>query len=389
MRTAPYIVDPYTYYQTLRSTDPVHWNAAMGFWTLTRYEDATAALLHPSLSSRRPERGWGSSPSATHSVYQTVSDWMLRLDPPAHTRLRTSANHAMYASFRRAMQQRIQHTVDRLLDAVIPAREAELISQLAAPLALSGIADLIGISLRDQHQFQNWSDEVAAAMEGEPNTARMARAQRSIIQAKDYLSRVLEKRRQQPEEDIMSRFLQATTPEEQLNDEEIMGICMLLLLAGHDTVVHLLANGVHALLRHPEQVDRLRTQPHLLDSAVQECLRFDSPLQGLLRVAKEDLELGGKQIRRGQSVLVWLSAANRDPAQFAAPDRFDIARRNNLHLGFGHGIHRCLGAWLATLMVTTVIEGLLERAPALSLVGCGEWQGNVLFRSQSAVRIRF
>jgi pimeloyl-[acyl-carrier protein] synthase len=389
MRTATYIVDPYTYYQQLRSTDPVHWNSALRFWTLTRHEDASAALLHPSLSSRRSELGLAGSPLVARSVYQTVSNWMLRLDPPAHTRLRTSANHAMDANLRQGMQRRIRHTVDGLLDAVVPAREAELISQLAAPLALSGIADLIGISPRDQHQFQNWSDEVAAAVEGEPNTVLMARAQGSITEARGYLSRVLQERRRQSEKDLMSGLLQVTTPEEQLNDEEIIGICMLLLLAGHDTATHLLANGVYALLRNPEQLYALKVQPQLLGSAVEECLRYDSPLQGLLRVATEDLELGGKHIRRGQSVLVWLSAADRDPAQFVAPDRFDIARKNNRHLAFGHGIHRCLGAWLASLMATTLIEGLLERVPALSLAGGGEWHGNILFRSQSALRIRF
>jgi cytochrome P450 len=391
---ARYLANPYPYYSRLRATDPVHWNAAMQFWTLTRYSDVLAALMHPALSSRRLEPNLDrldeESKETGRHVYGALSKWLLRSDPPEHTRLRALATPALQGGAVPRLRGRIEQAADGLLDAVTPAHQMELISEFAAPLALSSIAGLIGVPPADHARFHRWSSDVGAAAETGPNPRLLVRAQASLLEVKEYLQGLIAQRRSQPADDLLSAWLRPAADGSRLTGEEIVDLCALLLLAGHDTATHLLANGVLALLQHPDQLDLLRAEPVLLDHAVQEILRFDSPLQGLLRVAREDLELGGKRIRRDHTVLIWLAAANRDPGQFAQPDRLDIVRKGNRHLGFGHGMHHCLGASLGLLTVGVGIERLLKRTPGLRLADVRvEWQGNFLFRSQRSMRILF
>jgi len=266
----------------------------------------------------------------------------------------------------------------------------EVISDFSAPLALSAIADLIGVPQQDHARFQQWSDELAAVAEAGPEMRRIARAHASLYEVKEYFQELLAQRRRHHKDDFLSGLLRAEARGDHLVDSEIIAISMLVLLAGHDTTTHLLANSILALLQNPDQLDRLRANPPLMESAVEELVRYDSPLQGLLRVATEDVELGGKRIGRGETVLVWLAAANRDPAQFPEPDRLDVARKINRHVAFGHGIHHCLGASLGLLTVETAIRTLLLRAPPLRLAsGVIEWQGNFLFRSQRSLQVLF
>ena len=252
---------------------------------------------------------------------------------------------------------------------------------------LSAIADLIGVPPKDQGRFQRWSDDVAAAAEAGPDPRRLTRSHQSLFEVKEYFQDLISRRRRQREDDLLSGLVNAAAGEDHLSEEEITAFSTLLLLAGHETTTHLLANGILALLQNPDQLDRLRAEPNLVERAVQELFRYDSPLQGLLRVAIDDLELGGKLITRGQTVLVWVAAANRDPEQFTEPDRLEIGRKTNRHVAFGHGVHHCIGSSLGSLIVGTAIHALLERAPRLRLAtGVVEWQGNVLFRSQRSLR---
>jgi len=368
VRAVHYIDDPYPYYHRLRAADPVHWHAAMELWTVTRHADACAALLHPALSSRRPEpqleRYDATARPLARSVYGTLSTWMVRLDAPAHTRLRAFANRALHARVMTGMRERLRRTADGLLDALPDIHQLEVISQLAAPLALSGIASLLGVPAAQQGQLRQWTDAVGAAAEAGLEPEGLADAQHSLEAARDCFGGILAQRRQSPQADLLSGLLRVSAEGDCLDEEEVTGISMLLLLAGHDTVKHMVANSIGALLQNPTQLGRLRSTPELLESAVRECLRYDSPLQGVLRVANADLQIGAKRISRGQSVVIWLAAANRDPVEFPEPDRFNIARENTRHLAFGHGAHRCLGAALALPTIGAALEALLARTPA-------------------------
>ncbi len=384
---ARYLANPYSYYRRLRAIDPVHWNSALQLWTLTRHGDALTALTHPALSSRRPQPRLD-DPAAL-SVYDSLAAWLLRSDPPVHTRLRALATHSLHARIV-GMRSRIRAQAEQLVDAAQPRHGMEVISELAAPLAFATIADLIGVPAQDHMRFYQWADDVGAAAESAPEARLMARAQRSLAEVSAYFEGLIALRRHEPADDLLTEWIGAAPGGDRLTDGEISVICTLLLLAGHDTATHLLANGILALLWHPDQLDRLRADPALGDDAVQELLRYDSPLQGVLRLAVDDLELAGRRIARGQTVLVWLAAANRDPEQFVAPDRLDITRKANRHVAFGCGIHHCLGASLGLMIASAGIERLLARAPSLRLASDRtEWQGNFLFRSQRSLRVLF
>jgi len=389
-----YLADPYPHYHRLRSADPVHWSSSQKLWMLTRYADVVAALRHPGLSSRRPR------PDCDHlqqeartiatSFYNTLSTWLLRSDPPHHSRVRKLATPAFDRGFIQRMRNGVRQAADRLLDAVEPSGQMEVIADFAAPLALSAIADQIGVPRQDQTRFQQWSADLGAAAESAPQGVLLARGHRSLCAVEGYFRDLLHRRRLQPQDDLPSRWLRAEANQDRLAEEEIIGLSTLLLLAGQDTATHLLANGVLALLQNRDQWEKLRAEPSLIEGAVEEFLRYDTPLQGVLRVAVEDLELGGKRISQGQTVLVWLGAANRDPAQFPEPDRLDVGRQANHHVGFGHGIHYCLGALLGRLITATAMRALLERAPRFRLaIGVAQWQGNFLFRCQRLLRTLF
>ena len=394
LMTLQHIVDPYSYYNHLRLRDPVHWNPSAQLWTLTRYADVVAGLECPRLSSQRPQ------PNLSHfgeemrqaacSVYDALLPWLLRSDPPVHTRLRELVSRVFTPRLVESRRPGVQRIVDRLLDTVTPCGQMDFIGDFAAPLALSVIADLIGIPQQDHSQFQQWCHELSQLTEHEPEPRRIAQAHASLCSVRDYFADLLDSRRRQDNDDLLSGFLRAEVRGDHLSEAEILAMSALLLLAGHDTITHLLANGVLALLQSPGQCKLVKETPSLIEPAVQELLRYDSPLQGLLRIATHDIEFGAKRIERGQKVLLWLGAANRDLAQFHEPDRLDVARKMNRHVAFGFGIHRCVGAPLGLLTVETAIRTLLTRAPRLRLATqFVAWEGNLLFRNQQSLPVLF
>jgi cytochrome P450 len=264
----------------------------------------------------------------------------------------------------------------------------DLIADFAAPLALSAIADLIGIPQQDHAQFQQWCHALSQLTEYGPGPQQIAQAHASLYCVRGYFRDLLARRRRESKDDLLSRFQRLEVRGERLNEREIIAMSALLLLAGHDTITHLLANGVLALLQNPAQCKVIQEDPSTIGPAVQELLRYDSPLQGLLRIATHGIEFGGKRVEQGQKVLLWLGAANRDPEQFDEPDRLDVARKMNRHVAFGFGIHRCVGAPLGLLTVATAIRALLMRAPRLRLATkVIEWEGNLLFRNQRSLRV--
>jgi cytochrome P450 len=386
------VENPYPYYDGIRA-NPVHWDDLLKCWTLTSYAHIAEALTHPGLSSRRPEPNLDSlSPEAkqqAREVCDTLAEWLLRLDAPAHTRLRALANQALTRQCLDGLRDPLRKTAESLIDARQSSGYMEVITEFARPLALSAIGALLGLPPVHQPKFERWADAVGAAAEGAPEAARMVRARQSLTYARQYLVDLLSACPVTLEGGMLARLRGAEYKGGHINLREIVGITTLFLLAGRDTACHSLANGLLALLQDPDQLELLTKDPSLIDRAASEVIRYDSPLQGVMRVAVRDLELGGKQIKRGQTVVLWLAAANRDPALFADANRLIVKRKAGSHLAFGHGIHYCLGSSLGTLVVATGLESLIGRSDRLGLANpVVEWQGNFLFRSQRSLMIR-
>jgi cytochrome P450 len=384
---ARYIADPYPFYRRLRAQDPVHWNRVAQLWALTRYDDVVAALRHPGLSSARPrpdlDRLSPSSRQAAESVYDVLASWLLRSDPPSHTRLRGLVGPGFTSAAMESLGPRIEHEAHRLLSEVHHAGQMDVLADFAYPLSVRTILAFIGLPMQDSVRFKQWSDDVAAVADGGPQSGRAERAHSSLRAMTAYLLDFMDHRPDAPatNNDLLGWLASVTHPGDRLTDDEVIGMCALVLLAGHETVFNLIGNGLLALLLHPLQLDRLRRDPGLMSNAVDELCRYDSPLQGLLRYATEKLSVGAKTIEPGATVLLWLGAANRDPAVFAEPDELNFSRPTNRHVAFGYGVHFCLGAPLARIALPIAFRALLDHAPALRLVPEPiAWQGNLLFR---------
>jgi pimeloyl-[acyl-carrier protein] synthase len=380
--------DPYPVLDALRTHDPVHFIDLPGLWFLTRYDDVVAALHDPRLSAERFQLTLPEMQSS--ALISSLSTMMLLRDPPHHTRLRTLVSKAFTPRVVENLRPRIQEIIDALIDAVQPAGRMEFMQDLAAPLPVVVIAQLLGIPVEDRAQFKRWSDALLVIADGTLAPAGFADAERSAAEFKDYLGGVIARRRNHPSDDLISSLLAAQEHEDRLTADELFSTCVLLLIAGHETTTNLIGNGMLALLRHPDQLVLLRDNPALIRSAIEELLRYESPVQLTSRVARDDFEIRGKPIRKGQEVCCGLAAANRDPEQFAEPDRLAVTRADNHHVAFGHGLHFCLGAPLARLEGQIAMLTLLRRLPGLRLATDSvEWREGIMMRSLKALPLRF
>jgi pimeloyl-[acyl-carrier protein] synthase len=366
------LADPYPVYHRLRSTDPVHWSERIGRWVLTRYDDVVQALSDPRLSServgpgaRQPEVGGGSLP-ARPGIPENM---LLFSDPPKHTRLRGLVNKAFTPRVLDAMRTRIQAIVDEALNAVQDTGHMEVIADLSYPLAATVIAELLGVPPEDRDHFGHWARGFVPRFTDPTPAEDQRRMLESSTALSAYLSALVAGRRAEPREDLLSSLVQAQKERDRLSTEELFANMILLLIAGLETTAQLIGNGTWALLCHPDQLQLLLREPARIRWAIEELLRYDTPVQWAGRIATEDLEIGGGQIRSGQWVMPMLGAANRDPAQFPDPDRLDIAREDIRHVAFGYGPHFCLGAPLARLEAQIAFETLLRRMPNLRLEG--------------------
>lgn len=391
-----FLADPYPFYHQLREHDPVHWNQVLGFgmWVLTRYPDVLFVLRDPRLSAQRRsaevvQQALQLFPEAADASPLARANTMLSCDPPDHTRMRTLVNKAFTPRAVEAMRPRVQAIVDSLLDAAQERGGMDIIADLAYPLPVIVIAEMLGVPPEDRDRFKRWSDDVVATIEPVLSPEAQRRAQQASLELTEYFRGIVEQRRQDPRDDLLSALIAAEEQGDRLTEDELYATCILLLVAGNETTTNLIGNGMLALLRHPDQLQRLREDPSLLESAVEEMLRFESPVQLTARVALEDLEVGGRQVQRGQLLLALLGAANRDPAQFPDPDRFEIARRDNRHLAFGHGIHYCLGAPLARLEAQVAFRSLLARFPRLEpAFDAPQWRPAVTLRGLASLPVR-
>jgi cytochrome P450 len=365
--------NPYPLYQQIRSTDPVHWWDALKVWVLTRYADVVTALHDPLMSTERILPELEALPLAQREAqrpqYESLARQMAFVDPPEHTRLRSLVNKAFTPRAVEALRPRVQSIVDDLLDAVQEQGEMDVIRDLAYPLPTTVIASMFGCPPEDHLRLKKWSNDFAQLFDvRELTPEESAERMRNLDEFTDYFRYHASERRKNPKDDIMSALVAAEEQGEKLNAEELYANCVLIVFAGHETTTNLIGNGLLALLRHPDQMQMLKDDPSLIPGAVEEMLRYDSPVQFAGRMAKEDMELGGKRILKGQNVLQVLGSANRDPDRFPEPDRFDITRRDNRHVAFGYSAHFCLGAPLARQEGQIAFTTMLRRMPNLRLL---------------------
>lgn len=367
-RLPEFHADPYPFYHALREKDPVH-QSPMGFWVLTRYDDVVTSLRDP----RYGRDGFAPLIEATYGPETAEGNLprsMLMRDPPDHTRLRALVNKAFTPRVIEGMRAHIQAIVDRLLDKVQGARSMDVIDDLAYPLPVTVICEMLGVPLDDQNAIRGWSSDIARSLDAiglmaDPDiVARGVAARRNLT---EYFRRLLPERRQHPKADLLSLLIGVEEQGDRLNEGELLAMCLLLFIAGHETTVNLIGNGTLALLEHPDQMARFKGDPALIPSAIEELLRYDSPVQWTARITNANVELGGREIPSGSMIIAAIGAANRDPSHFPDPDRLDIARPDNRHVSFGFGIHFCLGAPLARVEGQIALGTLLRRMPDLAL----------------------
>ena len=384
--------DPYPIYHWLRAAQPVYPTGVTV--VLTRYADVAAALRDQRMSSNRNRGSMRlafldglAEPERTQfrEMMEFTGLWMISNDPPDHTRLRALANQAFTARRVAQMRERIQGIVDDLLDAVAARGAMDAIADLAYPLPAIVIAELVGAPREDRARIKRWSDVVATFVDGFSNVGAM---HQTIAEFRVYLLELAAQRQAEPRDDLLTALVQAEEDGSRLTQEEVLAMCVLLLVAGHETTTNLIGNGLLALLRHPDQLALLREDPALIRPAVEELLRYDSPAQVTVRTPLEDVEVGGTPVPAGVNLDLLLGAANRDPAMFPDPDRLDITRQENKHLAFAHGPHFCLGAPLARLEGQVALGTVVSRFSQLQLAAQQvQWRANFLLRGLTSLPV--
>ena len=375
-------VDPYPFYARMREQDPVHWGLPYetyfdGAWHIFRYADVAALLKDPrlgkaELADEREREGAADLPPEAQAYLGLLRLAMLRTDPPDHTRLRGLVSKAFTPRLVESLRPRVAAIATELLDTAEAKTgidgEIDLIDQFAFPLTITVITEMLGLSYDDRALLKRWAGVLVSALECKRTSDAYVQGGQVSAEIFEYFHEQIARRRRDPRPGILTDLLAVCDQDgDRLSEQELIVTCTLLLVAGHDTTVNLIGNGMYALLRHPEQLALLLDHPELTPAAVEEFLRYDSSTQMASRVAHEDFELEGKHILRGQAVNLLLGSANHDPAQFANPDQLDITRPDNKHIAFGLGIHYCLGAPLARLEAQTAFPLLLERRPHLRL----------------------
>ena len=384
-----FVADPYPTYRRLLAEDPVH-HSPMGFWVLTRYDDVVAALRDPRLAK---EAIAAFVAARFGAPVPAMGLSMLDRDPPDHTRLRSLVSKAFTPRVVDGLRPRVQQIVDGLLERVRDAGAMDLIEEFAYPIPVNVICEMLGVPVEDHERFKGWSLDIARGLDSILLPAdsevpkRSAAARTALAQ---YFRELIARRRAAPRADLLSGLIAAEEAGDKLSENELLATCILLLIAGHETTVNLIGNGTLALLRHPDQLRRLRDNPGLIGSAVEELLRFDGPVQRTARIPSEDVVIDGRKIPKGEMVMPFIGAADRDPAQFPEPDRLDIGRTDNRHIAFGWGIHFCLGAPLARVEGQIAINTLVQRFPRLALATeTPEFRESLTLRGLRSLPVKF
>jgi cytochrome P450 len=394
--SAEFKANPYPFYAQLRDEAPVIRLPLPGkqtVWLITRYDDVSAALKDERFVKNRRN---AMSPDQLAKVpwipafAKAIEQNMLDQDAPDHTRLRGLVHKAFTPRLIEQMRERVQTITNDLLDAAQARGQMDLIHDFALPLPVNVICDILGIPPKDRNKFHRWSNAAIAATASDLGKLL---AIPNIYALVNYVRRLIQLRRADPQDDLMSALIQARENNDQMSEDELVAMVVILLIAGHETTVNLIGNGMLALLEHRDQMDKLQHDPGLIKTAVEELLRFYSPVETATeRYAREDITIQGVTIPRGEMMFAGIASANRDPSQFTNPDTLDITRDPNRHLAFGQGIHYCVGAPLARMEGQIAINTLLERMPDLQLTVPVEnlrWNKGLALRGLKALPVSF
>jgi cytochrome P450 len=386
------LANPYPMYRALREEAPVSWNDLFEAWVFTRFADVDAILMDQRFSADRSKAQTRFSEMIRQQQEEfgpfSQAPTMLTSDPPEHTRLRRLVSKAFTPRAVENLRPRIRQIINELLDG-IEGPEFDLVEEIAYPLPVIVIAEMLGVPPKDRADFKRWSDDVVATLGG-PFTPLevMQRARKSIEEIAEYLSGVIAERRAEPKDDLISGLIAAEDGGQVLSELEIFSTTILLLIAGNETTTNLIGNAMFTLLQNPEQLKLLRNDLSLMPSAVEEILRYNGPVQATARVATTDIDVAGVTVKQGQMAMALLGAANHDPEKFPEPEVFDIKRNPTDHLAFGDGIHFCLGAPLARAEAQITFEEMLRRFPEIGSAGEPTWGGTFIIRGAKKLPLR-
>ncbi|MFG3056464.1 cytochrome P450 [Kitasatospora sp. NPDC048239] len=382
-----FVAHPYDAYAELREHAPVTYYEPTGQWLVSRHEDVSALLrdrrLGRTYTHRFSHEEFGRpAPDPAHEPFHTLNDnGLLDLEAPDHTRIRRLVSKAFTPRMVEGLRPTVRRLAGELVDGLLAAGGGDLIGAVAEPLPVAVIAEMLGIPEADRHLLRPWSADITGMFELNPGEETARRAVTASIEFSEYLRVLIRERRAEPGDDLISALIRAQEGSDALSEQEMISTCVLLLNAGHEATVNTTGNGWWALFRNPDELARLRgSVDALLPTAVEELMRWDTPLQMFERWVLEDVEVRGVTIPRGSEIALLFGSANRDPARFADPDRLDLGRADNPHITFGAGIHFCLGAPLARLELTESYGALLRRAPGLRLVREPEWRPGYVIR---------
>ena len=384
--------NPYPLYHRLRSEDPVHWDHFLHTWVVTRYADVTTVLQHFSATrTPTPEHLSELGLPRLVPIAEVLVRQMLFLDARAHGRIRNLASKAFTPRRVEALRPHIEDITDGLLDAVQDKGRMDVIADLADPLPAIVTAEMLGLPVSDREQLTVWSTEFAQALGNlQHNPDHSSHVLDSLAEMCSYFRAAVQQHREHPGDDVICALLHAEQDGDSLSEEEVVANSIMLMTGGQETTTNLIGNGLLTLLRNPEQLARLRADFGLIPSAIEELLRYESPIQYTSRLAPNDVQMGGKTIRERQAVIAVMAAANRDPERFPEPDRLDLARPSNRHLAFAVGPHFCFGAPLARLEGEIAFKALLRRMPNMTLEpGPPSWRENLGFRGLTSLPVVF
>jgi cytochrome P450 len=388
--------DPYPTYARMHEEGPLHYvdvGSKWAVWSIFSHAECSSIAKDPRLSAKRAQQMLLPLPISRQPEFSELARmlglWLIFMDPPEHTRLRKLLNKGFSAAAVEGLRPQVEAIVDQMLKPLQRGSEVELMREFANPMPVRIILEMLGIPQELRDTFVNWSRAIAV-FRGNPNrTVEESRAaQDALIALTEFFRKTVAERRRNKGNDLISLLIDIEEEGEVLSEEELYAQCIALLFAGHETTRNLIGNGIYTLLKHPQETAELRERPELIRSAVEELLRYESPVQFTARVLKEDIEVCGQEIRKGWTVLCMLGAANRDPKQFKEPNQLDLKRLNNQHLAFSAGLHFCIGAQLARLEGQVAILNLVQRFPEMKLSGPRpQWASTFGFRGLESLSV--
>jgi cytochrome P450 len=389
-----FVANPYPVYERLREHGPVLYDEATDHWLVPRFDDVSALLRDRRFGrtylhlATHEEMGHDAPPAAHDPFWHLINHGILDMEPPDHTRVRRLVSKAFTPRMVESIREPVQRLTDGLLDAVADAGEFDLIPMVAEPLPVAVIAELLGVPETDRLMLRPWSADICRMYELHPSDEDARIAVAASNEFSDYLRELARARRADPTGDLISELALVVDEGDRLTEDELIGTCVLLLNAGHEATVNVTGNGWWTLFRHPEALAARRADPSVLPTAIEELMRFDTPLQLFERWVLDDVEIGGTRVPRGAELGLVFGSANRDPSIFDEPNALRLDREPNPHVTFGAGIHFCLGAPLARLELQTSFGSVLRRMPTLELVEEPRWKPNYIIRGLEGLRVR-